>query len=248
MRRGSGSESSPLRLSFLVPPSPVPSRVRLSTFAIIRPNASSRSMPSRLAMQISTKRMSAISMREVALGLVLLLGLLAEAVVDLAGQLAHLLGQPGEVGERMEVALLELADPGIDAALILGERHDFGCRGVVDNRVHPSQTNAPEVTLSLGGCAPSAAISARMNWGRSAGVREEIRFPSTTTGLSSQCMPAFTRSSLMAPTLVPRLPRTMPAEIGTHPAWQMKATGFPASKISRVSCSSLGERRMMSGA
>jgi hypothetical protein len=68
-----------------------------------------------------------------------------------------------------------------------------------------------------------------MNSGRSAGVREEMRFPSTTTGLSSQSIPAFTRSSRIAPTLVPRLPRTMPAEIGTQPAWQMKATGFPAS-------------------
>jgi len=60
-------------------------------------------------------------------------------------------------------------------------------------------------------------------------VREEIRCPSTTTGLSSHSIPAFTRSSLMAPTLVPRLPRTMPAEIGTQPAWQMKATGLSAS-------------------
>ena len=65
-----------------------------------------------------------------------------------------------------------------------------------------------------------------MNCGRSAGVRDEIRFPSTTTGLSSQSRPAFTRSSLMAPTLVPRLPRTIPAEIGTQPAWQMNATGL----------------------
>ena len=72
-------------------------------------------------------------------------------------------------------------------------------------------------------------MSARMNCGRSAGVREEIRLPSTTTGLSSQSMPALTRSSLMAPTLVPRLPRTIPAEIGTQPAWQMKATGLSAS-------------------
>ena len=68
-----------------------------------------------------------------------------------------------------------------------------------------------------------------MNCGRSAGVRDEMRFPSTTTGLSSQRRPALTRSSWIAPTLVPRLPRTMPAEIGTQPAWQMKATGLPAS-------------------
>ena len=33
----------------------------------------------------------------------------------------------------------------------------------------------------------------------------------------------------MAPTLVPRFPFTIPAEIGTQPAWQMNATGLPAS-------------------
>ena len=43
-----------------------------------------------------------------------------------------------------------------------------------------------------------------MNSGRSPGFRDETRFPSTTTGLSSQMRPAFSRSSRMAPTLVPR--------------------------------------------
>ena len=52
----------------------------------------------------------------------------------------------------------------------------------------------------------------------------------------------------MAPTLVPRRPLTIPAEMGTHPAWQMKAIGLPASWICRVSWSTRGERRRMSGA
>ena len=87
-------------------------------------------------------------------------------------------------------------------------------------------------------------MRALQNTGRSAGVRDEIRLPSTTTGLSSHNIPAFTKSSLIAPTLVPRFPRTIPAEIGTHPAWQMNATGFPASKMSRVSDKSFADRRM----
>ncbi len=58
--------------------------------------------------------------REVALGLVRLLGLPPEAMVDLPRQLAHFLGQPGEIGERIEVALLELGDPGVYPALGFG--------------------------------------------------------------------------------------------------------------------------------
>ena len=165
------------------PPSPSSARTRPR-----------RSMPSRLAMQISTNRMSAISMAEIALGLVRLLGLLAEAVVDLARELADLLGEPRQVGERVEVALLVLADPGVHPALRIGERH----------------ANAVAAAGAAGTAsarrAASARISARMNCGRSAGVRDEIRFPSTTTGLSSHSRPAFTRSSLIAPTLVPALP------------------------------------------
>ena len=53
-------------------------------------------------------------------------------------------------------------------------------------------------------------------------------FPSTTTGLSSQMTPAFSMSSLIARTLVARLPLRIFAEIGTQPAWQMNATGLPA--------------------
>src|SRR5690606_1092463 len=57
--------------------------------------------------------------RDVALGLVALAGLLAVAMVDLAGELPHLLAEPGEVGERMEVAFLVLGDPRVDAGLML---------------------------------------------------------------------------------------------------------------------------------
>jgi hypothetical protein len=38
-------------------------------------------------------------------------------VVHLARELAHLLGQPREVGQRIEVARLELRDPGVDPLL-----------------------------------------------------------------------------------------------------------------------------------
>src|SRR6266567_2928636 len=50
-------------------------------------------------------------------GLFLFLRLLAEAMVDPAGELAHLFRQPGEVGQRREVSFLILADPTIDRLL-----------------------------------------------------------------------------------------------------------------------------------
>src|SRR5439155_1111250 len=52
-----------------------------------------------------------------ALHLVLLLGLLAKPVVDLARQLAHLFHQADDVRERREVSFLILADPAIDCLL-----------------------------------------------------------------------------------------------------------------------------------
>ena len=72
----------------------------------------------------------------------------------------------------------------------------------------------------------SAEMSARIHGPRSSGVRAEIRFPSTTVSESTQSTPALTMSSRIAPTLVARRPFKIPAEIGTHPAWHMKATGF----------------------
>jgi len=58
-----------------------------------------------------------------AISIVGLLGLPAEAVIDLARQFAHLFGQPGQVGERIEITFLELADPGVDTVLTGGEGH-----------------------------------------------------------------------------------------------------------------------------
>ena len=52
---------------------------------------------------------------------------------------------------------------------------------------------------------------------RSRGVRLEMRFPSTTTGSSTQMAPAFSRSSLIPSDPVVRLPRKIFAEIGIHP-------------------------------
>src|SRR5439155_725287 len=75
---------------------------------------------------------------------------------------------------------------------------------------------------------PANIAEGSLKWGRSAGVRDDMRCPSTTTGRSTQITPAFSMSSLIARTLVARLPFRILAEIGTQPAWQMNATGFPA--------------------
>jgi hypothetical protein len=52
----------------------------------------------------------------------------------------------------------------------------------------------------------------------------------------------------MAPTLVARRPLMIRAEIGTQPAWQMKAIGFPAVSNARTRSSTTSERRSLSGA
>jgi proline dehydrogenase len=57
------------------------------------------------------------------LGLVGLLGLLAEAVVDLTGELADFLGEAGDIGERGEIALPIPADPAIHGVLGFAKAH-----------------------------------------------------------------------------------------------------------------------------
>ena len=83
---------------------------------------------------------------------------------------------------------------------------------------------------------------------RSAGVRAEMRLPSTTVASSTQSGPASTMSSRIAPTLVARRPLRIRAEIGTQPAWQMKAIGLFASSNARTRSSTVSERRSLSGA
>ena len=60
---------------------------------------------------------------EGSLGLAGLLRLLAEAVIDLPGQLADLFGEACEAGKRGEVAFLILADPAIDRLLGVAKAH-----------------------------------------------------------------------------------------------------------------------------
>jgi hypothetical protein len=65
--------------------------------------------------------------------------------------------------------------------------------------------------------------------GASGDVRAEMRLPSTTHASSTHSTPALTMSSRIASTLVALRPLRMPAEIGTQPAWQMKAIGLEAA-------------------
>ena len=66
-------------------------------------------------------------------------------------------------------------------------------------------------------CELSQSTMPRANWGRSAGVRELTRFPSTTSGASTQSAPAFVMSSRMPTVLVARRPFRIPAETSTQP-------------------------------
>ena len=80
----------------------------------------------------------------------------------------------------------------------------------------------------------SADSSAFIQGPRSAGVRAEMRLPSTTAASSTQSTPALTMSSRIAPTLVARRPLRIFAEIGTQPAWQMNAIGLSATSNART--------------
>ena len=94
----------------------------------------------------------------------------------------------------------------------------------------------------------SAWSSAFIHGPRSSGVRAEMRLPSTTVTSSTQSVPALIMSSRIAATLVARRPLRIFAEIGTQPAWQMNATGLPASSKSRTRPRTAAERRSLSGA
>src|SRR5262245_10149578 len=61
--------------------------------------------------------------REIAFGLAGFLGLLAEPVVELAGQLAHLFGEPCQVREGVEVPFRKLGNPAVDPLLQFSEGH-----------------------------------------------------------------------------------------------------------------------------
>jgi hypothetical protein len=65
---------------------------------------------------------------QITLGLLRLLGLLPKSVIDLAGELTNLLGQPSQVGQRMEIPLLELAYPDGNSMLELSESLGSGVR------------------------------------------------------------------------------------------------------------------------
>src|SRR4029450_8765339 len=88
---------------------------------------------------------------------------------------------------------------------------------------------------------------ARQKSGRSAGVRLETRCPSTTTLLSTNVAPAFSRSSRIAETPVTVRPFRMRALIGTQPAWQIMAMGLPAWSNSRTRSRTAGSRLSFSG-
>jgi Putative DNA-binding HTH domain len=94
----------------------------------------------------------------------------------------------------------------------------------------------------------SATSSALSHGPRSSGDRAEIRLPSTTVASSTQSTPAFSMSSRIALKLVARRPLSIFAEIGTQPAWQMKAIGLPSVSNAFTRSSTRCDRRSVSGA
>src|SRR6185312_5360902 len=75
----------------------------------------------------------------------------------------------------------------------------------------------------------SSTIAAQ-NASRSSGLRLVIRLPSTTSSSSTQSAPALRRSVCSDGQDVIRRPLTTSASTSTQGAWQIAATGLPASK------------------
>src|SRR5436190_13956142 len=94
----------------------------------------------------------------------------------------------------------------------------------------------------------SARMIASLKNGMSSGLRDVIRFPSSTTGLSTYMPPAFLTSIAIDGQHVSVLPLTALAEISMDAAWQIAATGLPASFISRVKSTIAWRMRILSGA
>src|SRR5690606_14045744 len=101
--------------------------------------------------------------------------------------------------------------------------------------------------LPLGHAQLSRLSSASQNAGRSPGFREVMRLPSSTPSLSTQVAPAFFRSVRMEWYEVTVRPRSTSASASTQPAWQIAATGLPASCIALVSSTRLVSVRTLSG-
>src|SRR5690606_28054093 len=89
------------------------------------------------------------------------------------------------------------------------------------------------------------------NAGRSSGLRLDTRVlgPSvhTTTSLSTQFAPALIRSVFTLGHDVSVRPRTTSASTSVHAAWQIDATGLPASKKLFTNATAGGCIRRMSG-
>src|SRR5207248_554966 len=76
------------------------------------------------------------------LGFALFLGLFPEPVVDLASQLAHRFGEPGEVGGGGEVALLILTEPVVDRLMGCAKGQE-ALGGIVTARSEEEVTSSP---------------------------------------------------------------------------------------------------------
>ena len=81
----------------------------------------------------------------------------------------------------------------------------------------------------------------------SSGQRLVTRPLSTTTSSLTTLAPAFLRSVRMLSNAVRVRPSTTPASISSQGAWQMAATGLPASKKARTNATASLSARSWSG-
>src|SRR6267143_827539 len=91
-------------------------------------------------------------------------------------------------------------------------------------------------------------MMASLNTGTSSGLREVMRFPSSTTGLSTYSPPAFLTSIAIDGQQVSVRLRSVSAEMRSWGPWQIAATGLPASIASRARSTIAWRMRILSGA
>src|SRR5438876_4329555 len=115
--------------------------------------------------------------------------------------------------------------------------------------IRRSAERSSRTLVGWGSCSPSAnsSIIFRLNAGLSSGLRLVTSPSSVTTSRLTHSPPAFRISVRDEGHEVRVLPATTTASTSIHGAWQIAATGFPASKKLRTNCTALSFCRRRSG-
>src|SRR5258706_5400588 len=151
----------------------------------------------------------------------------ADAVLERANFSRGIVTQHGDVSCRARAqSFQDFNGSGLSGAVGAEQAEDFALRDVEIDPAHGLEISVgfTESFHMNGGAHYQAAtftcvsteIAARQKAGRSSGLREVTRLPSTTTSASSYRAPALTTSSLIAKKQVARRPFRIPAEQSTH--------------------------------